>query len=323
MTDMPALSVNTRAEALVAKLKAAAADLKIDVARGERGETLIDAGSRARGSIAAGIALAEICMGGLGAVQLTASATTPRWPWTLLVHSANPVIACLASQYAGWRLAHGEGKDAFFALGSGPARALARAEPLFESLDYRDAASSAALVMESPRPPPPSVVDKVADACKLAPDKLTFLYAPTQSLAGATQIVARVLEVVLHKAHELKFPLECIVEGMGAAPLPPPHPDFVTAMGRTNDAIIFAGRVQLMVTGPAAEARALAERLPSGSSHHHGQPFAEIFKRFKGDFYAIDPMLFSPAQVTVTALDTGENFHAGHIDLKLLDASFT
>ncbi len=322
MTVAPALSVNARAEALIETLKAAATELKIEVVRGERGETLIDAGNRVPGSIAAGLALAEICMGGLGTIQLTSSAATPRWPWTLLVRSANPVIACLASQYAGWRLTHGEGKAAFFALGSGPARALARTEPLFETLAYRDSATSGALVMESPRPPPPPVVDKVARACALAPARLTFLYAPTQSLAGATQIVARVLEVALHKAHELKFPLERIVEGMGAAPFAPPHPDLITAMGRTNDAIIYAGRVHLMVTGPAAEVRALAEQLPSEGSRDYGQPFAEIFKRFKGDFYAIDPMLFSPAQVTVTALETGESFHAGHLNLNLLDASF-
>jgi methenyltetrahydromethanopterin cyclohydrolase len=162
----------------------------------------------------------------------------------------------------------------------------------------------------------------VAEACGLAPEKLTFIYAPTQSLAGATQIVARVLEVVLHKAHELKFPLERIVEGMGAAPLSPPHPDFVTAMGRTNDAIIFAGRVQLFVTGPASDARRVAGELPCVGSRDYGEPFAEIFKRFKGDFYAIDPLLFSPAEVTVTALDTGETFRGGYINLKQLDASF-
>jgi methenyltetrahydromethanopterin cyclohydrolase len=322
MTSAPGLSVNTRAAVLVEALKAAAAEVRIAVARGERGETLIDAGSQTPGSIVAGIALAEICMGGLGKVQLASSAATPRWPWTLTVHSAHPVIACLASQYAGWRLSHGEGRDAFFALGSGPARALARPEPLFETLDYQDAATSATLVMESARPPPAAIVDKVAQACGLVPERLTFLYAPTQSLAGATQIVARVLEVALHKAHELKFPLDRIVEGMGAAPLSPSHPDFVTAMGRTNDAIIYAGRVHLMVTGAAADARDLAERLPSAGSRDHGEPFADIFKRFKGDFYAIDPMLFSPAEVMITALDTGETFRAGEINLKLLDASF-
>ena len=322
MSGASFISVNAKAATLIAALTASAAVQKIAVSEGTRGETLIDAGSEAQGSLIAGLRIAEICMGGLGTLQLSASAATPRWPWTLLVHSAQPVIACLASQYAGWRLTDGEGKDAFFALGSGPARALARSEALFETLDYRDSAQSAALVLESARPPPPAVVDKVAQACGLAPKDVSIIYAPTQSIAGGTQVVARVLEVALHKAHELKFPLERIVEGMGAAPLAPPHPDLITAMGRTNDAIIYAGRVHLMVSGPAAEARALAEQLPSEGSRDYGQPFAEIFKRFKGDFYAIDPMLFSPAQVTVTALETGESFHAGRLNLDLLDASF-
>ncbi len=134
--------------------------------------------------------------------------------------------------------------------------------------------------------------------------------------------MARVLEVALHKAHELKFPLDRIVEGIGAAPLSPPHPDLIAAMGRTNDAIIYAGRAHLFVTGATGDARALAERLPSTTSRDYGEPFAQIFKRFKGDFYAVDPMLFSPAQVTVTAIESGESFHNGRIDLKLLDASF-
>jgi methenyltetrahydromethanopterin cyclohydrolase len=215
-----------------------------------------------------------------------------------------------------------EGEQSFFALGSGPARALARREPLFEDLDYADFASIATLVIESNRPPPAKVVDRVAQDCRVDPKDLTIIFAPTQSLAGGTQIVARALEVALHKAHELGFPLERVVDGMGAAPLCPPHPDFVTAMGRTNDAIIFAGQVQLFVTGPANEARALAGKLPSKASRDYGRPFAEIFKAVKGDFYAIDPMLFSPAKITVTALETGESFQSGEIDLSLLDASF-
>ena len=323
MSSSQTFSVNQRAAELVGRVEAAAAELRVTVTRGELGETLIDAGSRSRGSIAAGLHLAEICMGGLGTVTLAPSTATPRWPWTLMVRSSEPVVACLACQYAGWRLSEGKGKDAFFALGSGPARALARVEPLFEELGYQDKAPTATLVLESSRPPPAALVAKVADDCRLTPDKLTLIYAPTQSLAGGVQVVARVLEVALHKAHELKFPLERVVEGLGAAPLSPPHPDLVKAMGRTNDAIIYAGRVHLFVTGAAGDARDLAQALPSEDSRDYGQPFAEIFKRFKGDFYAIDPMLFSPAEVIVTALDSGESFHKGHVDLKLLDASFT
>ena len=145
------------------------------------------------------------------------------------------------------------------------------------------------------------MVDKVAKATRLNPDKLTFIYAPTQSLAGTTQIVARSLEVALHKANDLKFPLDNIVDGIASAPLPAPHPDFLVAMGRTNDAIIYGGLAQLFVTGPADAARALAEKLPSRTSRDYGKPFAEIFKQFKGDFYAIDPLLFSPAEAIVTA----------------------
>jgi methenyltetrahydromethanopterin cyclohydrolase len=322
MMNLQRISVNARAAALIERLRSDAAELRVAIDKGEVGELLIDAGSRCQGSIAAGLRLAEICMGGLGTVEIAASAATPNWPWTLMVRSSHPVTACLASQYAGWKLSHGSGKDAFFALGSGPARALARKEPLFTEIAYRDEAETAALVLESSRPPPAAIVRKVAQDCGISPERLNFLYAPTQSLAGSVQVVARVLEVALHKTHELKFPLDRIVEGMGAAPLSPPHPDFVVAMGRTNDAIIYGGRVHLFVNGPAGEARDLAERLPSRRSRDYGRPFAEIFASFNRDFYAIDPMLFAPAAVIVTALETGESFHAGGLEPKLLDAAF-
>lgn len=317
-----ALSVNERAAKLVARMIAEAEELRIGVGRGALGETLIDCGSKTVGSLTAGLRVAEICTGGLADVTIVPSSLGPRWPWTIMVRSPQPVIACLASQYAGWRLSVDDGVEPFFALGSGPARALARREPLFQELAYDDSAANAILVIEGARPPPAKIVAAVAQDCRVKPTDLTIIFAPTQSLAGSTQIVARSLEVALHKSHELRFPLDRIVEGIGTAPLCPPHPDFVTAMGRTNDAIIFAGHVQLFVTGPASEARALAERLPSRASRDYGRPFGELFKAVNSDFYAIDPMLFSPARVIVTALETGDSYPSGDIDLDLLDASF-
>jgi methenyltetrahydromethanopterin cyclohydrolase len=322
MSAVETISVNRRAAELTAALRRDATVLNLGLAQGSLGESLIDAGASQRGGVEAGLRIAEICMGGLGKVRLSPDNATPRWPWSISVSSPQPVIACLGSQYAGWSLAHGAGKEAFHALGSGPARALAQKEAVFKDIGYRDEADVATLVIEGGRPPPSEVVESVARDCGVAPSALTVIYAPTQSLAGATQVVARVLEVALHKAHELKFPLERIVDGMGAAPLSPPHPDFVTAMGRTNDAIIYGGRAQLFVTGPAADAKALAEALPSRGSRDFGAPFAEIFKRFHGHFYAIDRMLFSPAEVIVVAIEGGESFHTGAIDQKLLDASF-
>jgi methenyltetrahydromethanopterin cyclohydrolase len=322
MSAGSSISVNARATALVEGMAADATALRIGVSRGELGETLIDVGSGQPGGIAAGLYLAEICMGGLGTVTIIPNASVAHWPWSVVTRSSQPVIACLASQVAGWRLSHGSGADAFFALGSGPARALARKDPIFETIDYKDDADTAVLVIEGAKPPPAALVAKVADDCGVHPGRLTILYAPTRSLAGAVQIVARSLEVAMHKAAELKFPVERIVDGMGTAPLCPPHPDQVVAMGRTNDAIIYASQVQLFVTGRAEDARALAEQLPSEKSRDYGRPFADIFKAVKGDFYAIDPMLFSPAEVIVTAIETGESFRAGRVNPDMLDASF-
>ncbi len=314
-------SINNRAWAIAQAMIADAETLRIGVTKGPAGETLIDAGAKSPGGIAAGIGLARICMGGLADIRVGSDPTTPAWPWSVSVQSSQPVTACLASQYAGWSLS-AEAPDKFFALGSGPARSLARKEELFSELAYTDDATQAVLVMESGKAPPASVLEKIARDCKVAAENLVVLFAPTQSLAGSVQVVARVLEVALHKAHAVHFPLDRIVDGMGTAPLSPPHPDFVTAMGRTNDAIIFGGRVQVFVTGPASDARDLAEKLPANVSKDYGKPFADVFRGVKGDFYKIDSMLFSPAEAIVTAVETGESFRAGGLDLALLQASF-
>ncbi|WP_137391785.1 methenyltetrahydromethanopterin cyclohydrolase [Rhodoligotrophos defluvii] len=315
-------SVNAHAMPLVEAMVADADALRIDVSRGALGERVIDAGASVLGGIEAGLRMARICMGGLGKVSISPDRCLERWPWGVVVRSSQPVIACLGSQYAGWSLSHGEGQHAFFALGSGPARALAAREAIFDELGYRDHAEGTVLVLETDRPPPATVVEKVCRDCGVAPERLTVIYAPTRSLAGSVQVVSRVLEVGLHKAHSLHFPVDLIVDGMGTAPIAPPHPDFVTALGRTNDAIIYGGHVHLFVRGPARAAHQLANQLPSSTSRDCGEPFSEIFKRFKGDFYAIDPLLFSPAVATVTAIEHGVSFHAGAISPKLLDQSF-
>lgn len=319
---MPGFSLNALAGELADRMVQEAAELRIGVTRGPRGETIIDCGARAPGGIEAGLRMARVCMGGLGTIDLMPSDVLPRWPWHLMVRTSQPAAACLASQYAGWGLRHDASGEKFAALGSGPARALVRKEPVFAELSHRETSDRAVLVVESDVAPPPPVLERVAAECGVAGDRLTVLFAPVRSLAGSVQIVARVVEVALHKAHTLKFPLDRILDAAGSAPLSPPHPDLTTSMGRTNDAIIFGGRVSLFVSGPAGDAKRLAEQLPSSASRDYGAPFAEVFRRFGGDFYAIDPMLFSPAEVAVTALESGETIRAGAVSAKLLDASF-
>lgn len=314
-------SVNTLAAPLVESLVRDAPLLDLAVERLDNGCTLVDGGIEVAGGLEAGRRIAEICLGGLGRVTLT-HGETAAWPVGVTVHTTAPVLACLGSQYAGWSLSHGEGKGAFHALGSGPGRALSVKEALFEELDYRDRADSGCLVLEVDKRPPLPLVEKIAADCGLAPADLTLIMTPTRSLAGTVQVVARVLEVALHKVHALAFPLDRIVDGVGSAPLPPPAPDFVQAMGRTNDAILFAGRVHLYVRGDDQAARALAHSLPARESRDYGRPFAEVFKSYEYDFFQIDPMLFSPAAVAVSALDSGRTFRGGGVDEELLQQSF-
>lgn len=313
-------SVNALAAPLLQRLVQEADRLRIAVTRDESGVTLVDAGIEARGSIAAGLAIAQLCMGGLGVVRLAA---LPRegWPDWLQVRSSQPVLACLASQYAGWSLSAGKeegGGRKFFALGSGPARALAGKETLFEELGYRDRADQGVLVLEVDRPPPPVIIAKVLHDCALEPRGLAILLTPTASLAGTTQVVARVLEVALHRAHALGFPPHDILEGTGCAPLPAPGADFLDAMARTNDAILYGGQVHLTVTGDAPAAQALAQQLPSSNSPDHGRSFGELFAAAGHDFYQLDPGLFAPAEVWVSHAPSGRTWHAGALHMDLL-----
>ncbi|MDW3094958.1 MAG: methenyltetrahydromethanopterin cyclohydrolase [Gammaproteobacteria bacterium] len=315
-------SINKLSQPIVQQLIDGADALRVGVQQDSSGVTIVDAGINHHGGLEAGRLISEICLGGLGNVSLTHTNTVPNWPLSVYVHSSNPVLACLGSQYAGWQLSHGEGKDAFYALGSGPGRAASLREPLYKELAYEDKNDKVCLVMEVDKNPPSELLAKMSKQCGVDSKNLTVILTPTKSLAGVVQVVARVLETALHKTHELKFPLERIVDGAGSAPLCPPIPDFVQAMGRTNDSILFAGRVQLYVTGSDDDAKALANDLPSNTSKDYGKPFAKVFADAKYDFYQIDQMLFSPAQVSVTAMESGNTFFAGEVNLDLLKESF-
>jgi methenyltetrahydromethanopterin cyclohydrolase len=69
-------------------------------------------------------------------------------------------------------------------------------------------------------------------------------------------------------------------------------------------------------------AEELASKLPSSSSKDYGKTFAQVFKFYNMDFYKIDAMLFSPAKVTVTNLQTGHVFEGGQLNADLIALSF-
>ena len=309
--NAPQPSIHDACRPLLKSLIARASALQIGVSQHTTGATIVDAGIAVAGSAEAGRIIAEICMGGLGEVAFGAKNS-------ITVKSSAPVLACLGSQYAGWSLQH----EKFFSLGSGPARCLAQREELFKELNYKDSSDLSVLILETSKIPPAEIIEKVARDTGIKAEKLTFILTPTTSLGGSVQIVARVLEVALHKLHTLHFPLESISSGSGTAPLPPVCDDFLSMMGRTNDAILFGGFVELYVNCSDAVAEKLAQQLPSSASKDYGKPFAEVFKSYNMDFYQIDPMLFSPAIVNIINVKTGNRFVGGELNEALLNQSF-
>src|SRR5262245_47567472 len=110
-------SVNALAAPLVDALIDEADRLRLKVDRSPGGPRLVDAGVGAAGSVGARRRIAEICLGGLGQVSIAPTGPVAKWPFSVAVHAADPVLACLGSQYAGWSLKNDAG---YFALGSGP-----------------------------------------------------------------------------------------------------------------------------------------------------------------------------------------------------------
>jgi methenyltetrahydromethanopterin cyclohydrolase len=296
------MSLNRRALWAVEALLAHFEERRVTVHMIEGGGRYVDCGIEARGGLIAGLELARVCLGDLGQVSIVPGDVGGRSVPLIQVVTDHPVLACLASQYAGWALKEGK----FFAMGSGPMRAAAGTEAIFDVIGFREPADAVVGVLETRKPPPPAIVAKIAAACHVDAGAVTLLAAPTASLAGGVQIVARSVETALHKLAELKFDLTRIVSAHGTAPLPPVAANDLAAIGRTNDAILYGARVVVTVTGDDDSIASIGPQVPSSSSRDHGEPFAAIFARYNNDFYAVDPHLFSPAEVVFQNVDTGK-----------------
>jgi methenyltetrahydromethanopterin cyclohydrolase len=316
------ISVNQRAAVIVQQMIEEKEALGLEVRRLNNGSTVLDAGVNVSGSIEGGRLFASACMGGLGRVHFVQHALdnqeNSRFSLPFVEISVGlPHIACMASQYAGWELR----RDKYFAIGSGPARALYAGEKIFQQLDYQDNADLAVLMLEGRDLPDEKVADYVAEKCRVKPEKLYLLVAPTASLVGSIQIAARSAETGMHKLQELGFDIRQVQAASGLCPLAPVAADDLRAIGRTNDAIMYGAQVFYIVKADDSKLEALIRQVPSESSRDYGTPFYDLLLRHNGDFFQVDPMLFSPAQVQINNLNSGHTFCAGHVNPSLLKAS--
>ena len=308
---MKNLALNRRALALCEVIGAKTEELHVKRHNLPWGTQAFEFGS---GQTSAGLLLARVCLADLAEVAVEESSP---WP-SVCVSTDQPVAACMASQYAGWEIKD----EKYFAMGSGPMRAAAGQEPLLDDIGYREQADKCVGVLETADLPTEQVCRDIAVKCRIDPSQLTLLFAPANSVAGTLQVVARSVETALHKLHELGFDLSRVEHAAGSAPFPPVADDALAAIGRTNDAILYGAEVTLGVRGDEESLQEIGPRLPSSASAAYGRPFAEILKSYNHDFYQVDPLLFSPAKITLENLDSGNKFPFGQLNYEVLARSF-
>lgn len=312
------LGLNERAWELLREIERRESELRVRVRRLKCRTKVYDFGIETRGGLEAGRLLAEICLAGLGNVAVQNGEFAGRgWPH-VTVWSDHPVEACLASQYAGWQISVAK----YFAMGSGPMRATAAHEELFARLGIAESSEVCVGVLEAGQLPTEDACREIAEKCGVDVGNLALAVAPTSSLAGNLQVVARSVETALHKLHELGWDVSRVQCGFGTAPLPPVAADDLTGIGRTNDAILYGGRVSLWVTGDDVTIAEVGPHVPAEASPVSGKPFLEVFEEAGRDFYKIDPHLFSPAEITIHNLDTGTVATFGSVNPAVLEASF-
>ena len=319
------LSINHLALEIVEEMVARSEQLGISVTRLNSGTRVIDIGLDAPGGWLAGKYAAEISLGCLGKVDFMplnfnghsqAGEYEEFWLPGVRIVVDQPVIACMASQYAGWGIRRGD----FFAIGSGPARAVSAVEPLFQKLPYKDNVDTAVIILEGDDQPNDEVAEYIARKCRIDPERLTILVAPAACLAGSFQLSARAVATGMHKMLYLGFDVTKVLHGYGTCPVAPVVIDEDLASALSNDCVLYGARVHYTVRADDDELEALVKRIPSTASESYGTPFYELYQHY-GSFYNMDPLLFCPSQVSMNNLNSGRTFRSGSPHLKVLRSS--
>ena len=318
------VSVNIEAKKTVDVMIEKADELNIAVATLENGATVLDCGVNVDGSFKAGELYTKVCLGGLADVgisipgDLSEKFALP----SVKIKTDSPSISTLGSQKAGWSVSVGD----FFALGSGPARAIAlKPTETYEEIDYEDKeADLAILTLEADVLPGEDVAAYIAEECNVKTEDVYLLVAPTSSLVGSIQIAGRVVENGTYKMLEfIKFDVTKVKHAAGIAPIAPVDPDGLKAMGKTNDAVLFGGRTYYYVESEEGDdIAAVAAQLPSSAADGYGKPFFDVFKDAGFDFYQIDKGMFAPAEVVINDLTPGKMYKEGFVNAELLKKSF-
>jgi methenyltetrahydromethanopterin cyclohydrolase len=310
------LSVNEKGMEIAEEMMDWSEELKVKTIELKNGSKVIDCGVNVDGGYEAGLMFTDICMGGFGTSSISVHKVNEIPLAFVDITTDHPAISCLGAQKAGWRVS----VDKYFAMGSGPARALAlKPKKTYERIKYEDDYDYAVIALESNQLPDEKVIEAIAEASHVDASNVIALVAPTASMVGSLQVSGRVVETAIFKLNELGYDTTKIVSGTGCAPIAPVVKDDLKAMGSTNDSVIYYGSVFLTVRGMDEEK---FKSVPSSTSKDYGKPFYKTFKDAGYDFFKIDANVFAPAEITVNDLETGKTYRTGHLNGEVIMESY-
>ena len=145
-------SINELAVKVVKEIITRQEEIGVKVIKMKCGTTLIDMGLHAKGSNEAGILFTRVTLGDMATVNLGTWRLNDDFSFgSVELFVTEPLIACLASQIAGWQLGTGE----FATIGSGPARAQAviPTDTYLNMTPYRDRNDEVVLCIQDIRYP--------------------------------------------------------------------------------------------------------------------------------------------------------------------------
>ena len=316
------ISLNKRAMKVVRKIIDEAEDLGCKVFKLDCGTTVVDMGLECKGSWEAALLFTRADIGDLGIVQYGTYPLDSHYTFTSIeMFIDEPLIACMGSQIAGWKL--GEGNYA--TIGSGPARATAHhpTDWYFSMTDYRDNWHEAVLCLQDIKYPSNEMALDVAKHCNVKPEDLYLLISPSTCMVASVQVSARMLEQNCHKMLEKNFNAGQVVHARGRAPIAPFCKDELKTMGRINDALIYGCEVELWVDATDEAIQDVIWKLVGvTSSPNYGEDFEKIFVDADKDFFKIDHDVHSLAKVQIHNINSGKAFRAGEINYDVLKRSF-
>ncbi|MHC1630770.1 MAG: methenyltetrahydromethanopterin cyclohydrolase [Methanotrichaceae archaeon] len=295
-------------------------ELQVEVIELENGTIVVDAGVESQGGLGAGIYLSRICMADLADIQPVPCEINGIPVPGVQVATDHPAISCMASQCAMWQIKVGN----YFAMGSGPARALAKkTKDLYEALDFEEYSDVGILFLESSTLPDEEAANYISEACGINPTDLRLAVAPTDTVAGSVQVSSRVVETGLHKLYTMGFDITTLKSGWGRAPIAPIVGNATMCMGASNDAIIYGGETYYTVDfEPLEELVSFLKSMPSEASRDYGTPFYQTFRVHDFDFFKVDHNVFAPAKVVMNDLKSRRTLVSGRLNPDVLMESF-